>query len=64
MANRDIDRTNQTDPIPMKDDDRVRGRSDDVDTPSESDEFEDSEDLDEEDREYARRTGRREKTEE
>ena len=51
MANRDIDRTNQTDPIPMKDDDRVRGRSDDVDTPSESDEFEDSEDLDEGDEE-------------
>ena len=50
MANRDIDRTNQTDPIPMKDDDMVRGRSDDMDdVSSDSDEFEDSEDLDEED---------------
>jgi hypothetical protein len=52
MANRKMDRTNQTDPIPMKDDDMVRGRSDDIDdVSSDSDEFEDTEDLDEGDEE-------------
>jgi len=52
MANRDMDRMNQTDPIPAKDDDMVRGRSDDRDdVASDSDEFEDTEDLDEGDEE-------------
>jgi hypothetical protein len=52
MANRDTDRMNQTDPIPTKDDDMVRGRSDDRDDmSSDSDEFEDTEDLDEGDEE-------------
>ena len=52
MANRDMDRTNQTDPIPMKDEDVVRGRSDDMDdVASDSDELEDTEDLDEGDEE-------------
>ena len=55
MANRDMDRMNQTDPIPAKDDDMVRGRSDDRDdVASDSDEFEDTEDLDEEDEDEAR----------
>lgn len=52
MANRDRDRTSQPDRNPMSDDDRVRGRSDDMDDISnDSDEFEDAEDLDEEDEE-------------
>jgi hypothetical protein len=52
MANRDQDRPSQPDGSPMKDDDMVRGRSDDMDDVSnDSDEFEDTEDLDEEDEE-------------
>jgi hypothetical protein len=52
MANRERDRTSQTDRNPMYDDDMVRGRSDDMDDMSnDSDEFEDTEDLDEEDQE-------------
>jgi hypothetical protein len=54
MANRDRDRTSQSDRNPMRDDDMVRGRSDDMDDISnDSDEFEDTEDLDEEDEDEA-----------
>lgn len=53
MVNRDQDRTSQTDRSSMNDEDRVRGRSDDVDDMSnDSEEFEDTEDLDEEDEEH------------
>jgi len=53
MANRDRDRTSQTDHSPMNDDDRVRGRSDDMDDMAndDSDEFAEAEDLDEDDEE-------------
>ncbi len=51
MANKDQDRTSQTDRSSMNDDDMVRGRSDVDDVVSDSDEFEDTEDLDEEDEE-------------
>jgi hypothetical protein len=50
MANKDRDRTSQTDRNPMYDDDMVRGRADEAqDMSNDSDEFEDTEDLDEED---------------
>jgi len=49
MPNRDLDRTSERDRRP-KDDDMVRGRSDEMDDMSnESEEFEDTEDLDEDD---------------
>jgi hypothetical protein len=49
MANKDRDRTSRTDHSPMNDDDRVRGRSDDMDDmANDSDEFEEAEDLDDE----------------
>jgi hypothetical protein len=52
MATRDRDRTSRTDRSPMRDDDMMRGRSDDMDDISnDSEEFEDSEDLDEQDEE-------------
>ena len=52
MANKDRDRTSQTDRNPRRDDDMVRGRSDDMDDiSSDSEEFEDTEDLDEADEE-------------
>jgi hypothetical protein len=52
MAKRDEDRTSQTDRSSMIDDDRVRGRSDDIDDVSnDNEEFEDTEDLDAEDEE-------------
>ena len=52
MANRDQDRTSRDDRSSMYDDDKVRGRSDDMDDmANDSDEFEDAEDLDEEDEE-------------
>ena len=50
MANKDRDRTSQTDRNPMYDDDMVRGRADEADDMSnDSDEFEGTEDLEEED---------------
>ena len=50
MANRDRDRTSQSDRNPMSDDDMVRSRADEADDVSnDSDEFEDTEDLDEDD---------------
>jgi hypothetical protein len=49
MANRDRDRTSQSDRSPMNDDEMVRGRSDDMDDMSNAsdDDFEDAEDLEE-----------------
>jgi hypothetical protein len=51
MPNRDLDRTSEGDRRQI-DDDKVRGRRDDMDDMSdEGEEFEESEDLDEEDQE-------------